>query len=91
MSTAQGKRLGAAALGLIAGCLALGLSGAQAATGSAVEPLYLAGIPVDFILFALTLLGVALFHHHTMAVALTGLATITAYKLIFTASNSVRA
>ena len=24
-----------------------------------------AGIPVDFILFALTLLGVALFHHHT--------------------------
>ena len=84
MSTAQGKRLGAAALGLIAGCLALGLSGAQAATGSAVEPLYLAGIPVDFILFALTLLGVALFHHHTMAVALTGLATITAYKLIFT-------
>ena len=31
------------------------------------------GIPVDFILFALTLLGVALFHHHTLYVALTGL------------------
>jgi Na+/H+ antiporter NhaD/arsenite permease-like protein len=42
------------------------------------------GIPVDFILFALTLLGVALFHHHTLPVALTGLATITIYKLIFT-------
>jgi Na+/H+ antiporter NhaD/arsenite permease-like protein len=42
------------------------------------------GIPVDFILFALTLLGVALFHHHTLAVALTGLATIIVYKLIFT-------
>jgi Na+/H+ antiporter NhaD/arsenite permease-like protein len=41
-------------------------------------------IPADFILFALTLLGVALFHRHTLAVALTGLGTITAYKLIFT-------
>jgi len=41
-------------------------------------------IPVEFILFALTLLGVALFHHHTLAVALTGLATITVFKLAFT-------
>jgi hypothetical protein len=41
----------------------------------------IAGIPLDFILFALTLLGVALFHHHTLAVAVTGLAVITAYKL----------
>ena len=31
------------------------------------------GIPVPFILFALTLLGVAVLHHHTLAVALTGL------------------
>ena len=42
------------------------------------------GIPVDFILFALTLLGVALFHHHTLRVALIGLATIALYKLAFT-------
>ncbi len=42
------------------------------------------GIPVDFILFALTLLGVALFHHHTLRVALTGALTITLYKLLFT-------
>ncbi len=42
------------------------------------------GIPVDFILFALTLLGVALFHHHTLRVALTGALTIILYKLIFT-------
>jgi Na+/H+ antiporter NhaD/arsenite permease-like protein len=41
-------------------------------------------IPVDFILFALTLLGVALFHRHTLAVALTGLAAILAYKFAFT-------
>ena len=46
------------------------------------------GIPVDFILFALTLLGVALFHRYTLPVALTGLATITIYKLIFTGFKS---
>jgi hypothetical protein len=28
------------------------------------------GIPVDFILFGLTLLGVALFHHHTLYVTI---------------------
>jgi Na+/H+ antiporter NhaD/arsenite permease-like protein len=44
----------------------------------------LLGIPVDFILFALTLLGVAVFHHHTLKVALTGAAVITAFQLIFT-------
>ena len=41
------------------------------------------GIPMDFVLFALTLLGVALFHRHTLYVALTGLAVITLYKLGF--------
>ena len=49
-----------------------------------VEPVLVLGIPVDFILFGLTLLGVALFHHHTLPVALAGLAAITAYKLAFT-------
>ena len=43
----------------------------------------LAGIRIEFILFALTLLGVALFHHHTFWVAITGLAVIVIYKLIF--------
>ncbi len=43
----------------------------------------IAGVPVDFILFAFTLLGVALFHHHTLYVALTGLVVITLYKLMF--------
>jgi len=51
---------------------------------SPIEPLYAFGIPVDFILFGLTLAGVALFHHHTLRVALAGLAAITAYKLAFT-------
>jgi Na+/H+ antiporter NhaD/arsenite permease-like protein len=42
------------------------------------------GVPVDFVLFALTLIGVALFHHHTLRVALIGLAAVAAYKLAFT-------
>ena len=42
------------------------------------------GIPLEFILFGLTLLGVAVFHHHTMRVALTGLVTISIYKIAFT-------
>lgn len=39
-------------------------------------------IPIEFLLFAATLLGVAVFHHHTLKVALIGLACITAYKLL---------
>jgi Na+/H+ antiporter NhaD/arsenite permease-like protein len=42
------------------------------------------GVPVDFVLFGLTLAAVALFHHHTLHVALTGLAVIVLYKLGFT-------
>jgi Na+/H+ antiporter NhaD/arsenite permease-like protein len=49
-----------------------------------IEPLLVFGIPIEFILFALTLLGVALFHHHTLPVALAGLGTVIAYKLAFT-------
>lgn len=57
----------------------LGTGLAQAADSSGV-----AGIPLEFILFALTLLGVALFHNQTFYVALTGLTTISLYKIIFT-------
>jgi Na+/H+ antiporter NhaD/arsenite permease-like protein len=49
-----------------------------------IEPVLVFGIPVDFILFALTLLGVALFHHKTLEVALAGLVAIIVYKLVFT-------
>jgi Na+/H+ antiporter NhaD/arsenite permease-like protein len=42
------------------------------------------GVPIDFVLFGLTLAGVALFHRHTLYVALIGLATILIYKLGFT-------
>jgi Na+/H+ antiporter NhaD/arsenite permease-like protein len=37
--------------------------------------------PLEFLLFGGTLLGVALFHRHTLLVALVGLAAIVAYKL----------
>ncbi|MDH4062266.1 MAG: citrate transporter, partial [Aquincola sp.] len=43
----------------------------------------IAGIPFDFVLFALTLTGVALLHHHVLKVAVTGLVVITLYKLLF--------
>ncbi len=40
-------------------------------------------VRVEFIIFALTLIGVAVFHHKTMYVALTGLVTVVLFKLIF--------
>jgi Na+/H+ antiporter NhaD/arsenite permease-like protein len=64
--------------------VATGVPALAASSPGSPEPLYLLGIPVDFILFALTLLGVALFHHYTLQVALTGLAAIVVYKLGFT-------
>jgi Na+/H+ antiporter NhaD/arsenite permease-like protein len=48
------------------------------------DPLYLGPVPVDFILFGLILLGIALFHNNTFHVAAAGLAAIVAYKLLFT-------
>jgi len=48
------------------------------------ELIRVGGIPVDFILFAMTLLGVAMFHAHTLRVAVTGMVVIAAYKIIFT-------
>jgi Na+/H+ antiporter NhaD/arsenite permease-like protein len=49
-----------------------------------IDPILVFGIPVDFVLFGLTLLGVAVFHHHTLPVALGGLIATIAYKLTFT-------
>jgi Na+/H+ antiporter NhaD/arsenite permease-like protein len=41
-------------------------------------------VPVEFVLFALTLLGVAVFHTRTLEVALSGLVVIALYKGVFT-------
>ena len=46
--------------------------------------LHVLGIPIEFLLFGLTLVGVALFHRHTLPVALGGLVAIAGYKLVFT-------
>ncbi|WP_043744687.1 citrate transporter [Paramagnetospirillum magneticum] len=42
------------------------------------------GIPLEFVLFAATLLGVALLHNHTLYVGLAGLGTISLYKIAVT-------
>ncbi len=58
--------------GLFVGALILG--------GIALE----LGVPMDFVLFGLTLSGVALFHRHVLWVALIGVAVIALYKIGFT-------
>ncbi len=65
----------------VAAALALSLAALPASAG---ELVMVGGIPLDFVLFAATLLGVALFHNHTLYVGLSGLLTITLYKLAFT-------
>ncbi|MDD5506896.1 MAG: SLC13 family permease [Bacteroidales bacterium] len=51
--------------------------------GNPVQIPALFNIRLEFILFGLTLIGVALFHKHTLMVALIGLAAILAFKFIF--------
>ncbi len=53
------------------------------AMGAVIEPPAVAGIPIDFILFALTLAGIALFHRLTLPIALLGLAIISLFKIMF--------
>jgi Na+/H+ antiporter NhaD/arsenite permease-like protein len=65
---------------LVSGML-LFVSQALMASGGSMP--VIAGIRIEFILFALTLIGVAIFHHKTMYVALTGLAAILIFKYIF--------
>ena len=68
--------------GLLAVALAAMAMPAAGATGGQEGPA-IGPVPVDFMLFALTLLGVALFHHHTLRVGLIGLAAITVFKVLF--------
>jgi Na+/H+ antiporter NhaD/arsenite permease-like protein len=66
--------------------LLLGCAAARAA--SAAGPPSVGGVPLEFLLFGATLLGVAIFHHHTLRVALTGTVALVSYKLIFTGFRS---
>ena len=49
----------------------------------------IAGVPLEFVLFALTLAGVALLHRHSLQVALVGLASVVIYKLLATGFDGV--
>jgi Na+/H+ antiporter NhaD/arsenite permease-like protein len=45
------------------------------------------GIDLSFFLFGLTLVGIAVFHKHTLKIALAGLLLLLAYKYFFTSFN----
>jgi Na+/H+ antiporter NhaD/arsenite permease-like protein len=83
MRTTDGRATGVARIALLVSMAAV-FAGPAAAADAARELPSIAGIPVDFILFGVTLLGVALYHRHTLQVALTGLFVVTGYKLAFT-------
>jgi Na+/H+ antiporter NhaD/arsenite permease-like protein len=84
VSESTGRKFGPAAiayvLALLAAAVVSAVSGASVPTGFA---LFGGSVPFEFVLFVLILLGVALFHHHTLAVAVTGLVAVSAYKLMF--------
>ncbi|MCY1063393.1 hypothetical protein OV090_01380 [Nannocystis sp. RBIL2] len=63
----------------VVAALVLGALGSQVADGIVV----LGAVPFAFVLFVLVLLGVALFHGHTLQVALGGALVITAYTAVF--------
>lgn len=70
---------------LAAGTLAIALPAlAEGAAGplAGTVPTHVGPVPIDFILFALTLLGVAIFHHRVFTVAVTGLTAILAWKFL---------
>ena len=56
---------------------------APAAAVAADRP-HIAGLPLDFIWFALVLVGVALLHRHALKVAVGGAVAISVYQLFFT-------
>jgi hypothetical protein len=74
----------AAAMAILGVLLANPAAAASTTGVYSAQPVYLFGVPVDFIVFGLTLLGVAVFHHKTLEVAVAGLAAGTLYKLLFT-------
>ncbi len=63
--------------------VALAVLPSVALAAGPVEPPLIGPVPVDFVLFAVLLACVAIFHHHTLRVALIGLAVITVYKVLF--------
>jgi Na+/H+ antiporter NhaD/arsenite permease-like protein len=79
-------RLAAPMLALMAALLSvltpLAAVAATTADEAAAGP-SIGAVPIEFILFALVLLGVALFHNFTLRIALGGAVLIALYKIIF--------
>jgi Na+/H+ antiporter NhaD/arsenite permease-like protein len=67
----------------VAVAVLLGAPSLALAAGGAFAGPTVAGIPVEFVFFVATLLGVALFHHYTMPIAVAGAAIIALYKIVF--------
>jgi Na+/H+ antiporter NhaD/arsenite permease-like protein len=63
------------------------LPAAAAGDGGFAGP-SLGPVPVEFILFGLVLAGVALFHHHTLRIALGGAVLIGLYKIVLSPFKS---
>ena len=57
------------------------LGGLLAATATHAASPMIGPVPVDFILFACVLAGVAVFHHHSLRVAVIGAVVISLYKI----------
>ena len=76
MTTTRSRAQFAAALFAACPMLAGAAGAATAFTGPAVGP-----VPLEFILFACVLGGVAFFHHHTLRIALVGAIVIALYKI----------
>ncbi len=78
-------RLGClAAAGGVLSTLAPSAALAQGLVPASLVPLHLAGIRIEFLLFAATLAGIAVFHHRTLEVALTGATAVALWKLLLT-------
>ena len=86
-SQPAGRRFGPAAIAYIVAVAAAAVASLTlGASGPEGFALLDGKIPFEFVLFVLTLLGVALFHHHTLSVALTGLSAVMVYKVLFVES-----
>ncbi len=62
----------------------LAVSTATAAPVLSSSLIRVAGIPIDFVLFGLTLVGVVVFHNQSLKIAVAGSVTIALYKILFT-------
>jgi len=78
----RGSR-GLARAACVAATSALAAAEVAASPAAASDGPSLAGVPVDFLLFGLTLAGVAMFHRYALQVALVGLAGVATWKLGF--------